>query len=161
MRPVPVGSSLWPRVPLGPVIGQVRMAVKGRNMTDSGGNIPDPRPAYAASDSDGSGARISGYVFDIKKYAIHDGPGIRTTVFFKGCSLECKWCHNPESWRKHPESGFRRGRCKGCGRCVEICSESAISLTQGRPVTDLDKCEICGDCVATCLSEAKIGRAHV
>ena len=91
----------------------------------------------------------------MKKYAIHDGPGIRTTVFFKGCPLQCKWCHNPESWRKYPEPGFRRGRCQRCGRCVETCEEKAISFAQERPVTNPGKCKVCGECVAACLSGAR------
>ncbi|MHC4169015.1 MAG: glycyl-radical enzyme activating protein [Planctomycetota bacterium] len=124
-------------------------------MTSSGGNIADPGSTQNAPGSDRSGGRISGYVFDIKKYAIHDGPGIRTTVFFKGCSLKCKWCHNPESWRISPEPGFRRGRCQRCGRCVDTCKVDAISLAQSRPATDPARCEICGECVAACLSGAR------
>ena len=99
--------------------------------------------------------QINGYVFDIKKYAIHDGPGIRTTVFFKGCPLRCKWCHNPESWTKDPEPGFREGRCLRCGRCVETCKANAISFGHGGLVTNPGKCRVCGECVAVCLRGAR------
>jgi len=96
-----------------------------------------------------------GVVFDIKRYAIHDGPGIRTTVFFKGCPLQCQWCHNPESWRQCPELGFRKGRCIKCGRCAEICPNQAISLIGELPVTDPDKCSMCGECVDACVAGAR------
>lgn len=101
-----------------------------------------------------------GYIFDIKRYAIHDGPGIRTTVFLKGCPLKCRWCHNPESWKMHPEPSLRYGRCVGCGRCVEVCSQGAISMVEGKPVTDINKCTKCGQCVDACLAGAReiIGR---
>jgi pyruvate formate lyase activating enzyme len=101
-----------------------------------------------------------GLVFDIKKYAIHDGPGIRTTVFFKGCPLQCLWCHNPESWKAHVELGFRKGRCAGCGQCVEACPHEAISLVESRPVTDVEKCVLCVRCVDVCPAGTRqiIGR---
>ncbi|HUT44755.1 MAG TPA: glycyl-radical enzyme activating protein [Sedimentisphaerales bacterium] len=104
--------------------------------------------------------KAKGLVFDIKKYAIHDGPGIRTTVFFKGCPLQCLWCHNPESWRGQAELGFRKGRCAGCGQCAEACPHEAISLVENRPVTDVEKCVLCGRCVDVCLAGARqiIGR---
>ncbi len=91
----------------------------------------------------------------MKKYAIHDGPGIRTTVFFKGCPLQCKWCHNPESWKKLPEVGFREGRCRRCGRCIEICGRNAISSDDDKPMTDPTLCDLCGECVAACLNNAR------
>lgn len=124
-------------------------------MISPAGESTDSRPAQTVSVSDGSDAWTRGYVFDIKKYAIHDGPGIRTTVFFKGCPLQCKWCHNPESWKGYPELGYRRGRCRHCGRCFEVCGKQAISLAEGQPVTDADICEVCGECVAACFNDAR------
>jgi pyruvate formate lyase activating enzyme len=107
-----------------------------------------------------SASDMHGYIFDLKRYAIHDGPGIRTTVFFKGCPLRCRWCHNPESWKGGPEPSLRRGRCIRCGRCVKACPHDAISLTDGFPVTDVSKCVLCGVCLDHCLSDAReiVGR---
>lgn len=104
---------------------------------------------------------MSGCVFDIKRYAIHDGPGIRTTVFFKGCPLRCRWCHNPESWKAVPEMGLRPSRCIRCGRCVELCPRQAVSLPERGPATDAEKCTFCGACVAGCPAGAReiIGQA--
>ncbi len=98
---------------------------------------------------------LAGFIFDIKRYAIHDGPGIRTTVFFKGCPLRCRWCHNPESWKLHPEPSLRHGRCVRCGRCIEACSLGLIRLVDGQPVTDVEKCQMCGACVDVCLAGAR------
>ncbi len=123
-------------------------------------NIPDSESSSVMSPSKGAELEIKGLVFDVKKYAIHDGPGIRTTVFFKGCPLECQWCHNPESWRSYAEHGFRKGRCVGCLQCVETCPEQAISIIDNRPVTEMNKCGLCGRCVDTCMACAReiIGR---
>ncbi len=119
-------------------------------------NTPDPKPTSSIQ----SERRTTGLVFDIKKYAIHDGPGIRTTVFFKGCPLHCQWCQNPESWDKHPELGFRTGRCVRCGQCVEVCTRHATTFNNGQPSTDPDKCTLCGECVDACTAGAReiIGR---
>ncbi|MBC8470735.1 MAG: glycyl-radical enzyme activating protein [Planctomycetes bacterium] len=123
-------------------------------------NIPDSESSSAMFQSKGAELEIKGLVFDVKKYAIHDGPGIRTTVFFKGCPLKCQWCHNPESWRAYAEHGFRKGRCVGCLQCVEACPEQAISIIDNRPVTEINKCSLCGRCVDVCMACAReiIGR---
>ena len=96
----------------------------------------------------------TGLVFDIKKYSIHDGPGIRTTVFFKGCPLSCWWCHNPESRGAEPFVYYDAERCIGSAACVEACPEGALALTaQGV----LDTHALCcgqGSCVDACPTEA-------
>ncbi len=124
-------------------------------MANSGDNFADSKQSSETARKGQSDRGISGYVFDIKKYAIHDGPGIRTTVFFKGCPLKCRWCHNPESWSIYPEPGFRGGRCMRCGRCVEACRAQAISSSENGPATDTSKCTLCGECVGVCLSSAR------
>jgi pyruvate formate lyase activating enzyme len=102
----------------------------------------------------------TGIVFDIRRYSIHDGPGIRTAVFLKGCPLSCWWCHNPESQSPAPEMIVRENRCVRCGACVEACPEDAISWDGGGPVTDWDRCERCGICAGACYAGAReqIGR---
>ena len=102
----------------------------------------------------------TGIVFDIRRYAIHDGPGIRTTVFLKGCALTCAWCHNPESQALGYEAMLRDNRCIRCGACVDACGHGAIAWTDGVPVTDRGRCTACGDCAAVCYAEARerVGR---
>lgn len=108
-----------------------------------------------------SPATLSGIVFDIKRFALHDGPGIRTTVFLKGCSLQCAWCHNPESQRIEPEIIFYHDRCTGCGDCVSVCSQRAIQIVQSVAQTDRNRCIGCGQCVPACPSNARtlVGRS--
>ncbi len=103
---------------------------------------------------------ITGVVFDIKRYAIHDGPGIRTTVFFKGCPLACRWCHNPESQTIATEMIFREGRCIGCRACVAACVHGAIVWSETGSVTERAACVACGDCALVCYAEARerVGR---
>jgi pyruvate formate lyase activating enzyme len=96
----------------------------------------------------------SGLVFDIKRYAINDGPGIRVTIFLKGCPLACRWCHNPESISPKVQKMYTRGKCIGCGECVEICPLHACQLTDAGIVTDQDLCIRCGECAAVCPAAA-------
>jgi pyruvate formate lyase activating enzyme len=96
-----------------------------------------------------------GIIFDVKKYAVDDGPGIRTTIFFKGCPLRCAWCHNPESWQRGQEVSFRAEKCIGCGRCREVCPNDAILLADGKAVTADGKCKLCGICAGRCPTGAK------
>ncbi|MGE5462825.1 MAG: glycyl-radical enzyme activating protein [Syntrophothermus sp.] len=99
---------------------------------------------------------LSGTIFDIKKYSINDGPGLRTTVFFSGCPLSCLWCHNPESQSLKPELLYRAGRCLFCGDCIQACPEGAISPGNFTTViTDRQKCTRCQTCVTTCYSGAR------
>ena len=104
----------------------------------------------------------SGTIFDIKKYSINDGPGIRTTIFFSGCPLSCLWCHNPESQSLAPELLYRAGRCLLCGECIKACPEGAISLGKNSAaiITDRQKCTRCQTCVTTCYSGAREFPGH-
>lgn len=97
---------------------------------------------------------IRAIVFDIKKFAIHDGPGIRTTVFLKGCPLKCVWCHNPESQGGMPEISFLDGKCIRCGYCVEICPGKCHSITEEGHFFERGVCQKCGKCAEECYSEA-------
>jgi len=96
----------------------------------------------------------NGVVFDIRRYAIHDGPGIRTTVFFKGCPLRCWWCHNPEGQNIEPELVYRESRCIGCGECSRSCQPEAILPVAQSISVNRDKCVLCGNCCRVCPSDA-------
>ena len=90
-----------------------------------------------------------GIVFDIKRYAIHDGDGIRTTIFLKGCPLHCKWCHNPEGLDTKVQLGYISNTCMGCMRCIKRCSKGCLSLVEGK-VHISESCDACGECVDYC-----------
>lgn len=102
---------------------------------------------------------MTGIIFDIQRYSIHDGPGIRTLVFMKGCPLSCQWCCNPEGQKYHPEIRFIASKCVGeenCkAPCITACPNSAISLSQGKPKTDRERCQSCGRCAEACFYEAR------
>ena len=99
--------------------------------------------------------QVSGRVFDIKRYAIHDGPGIRVSVHMKGCPLECLWCHNPESQSFKPQLLFRSERCIGCGRCIEACPHEAITFGNLGLETEANRCDGSGKCADVCPAEAR------
>jgi pyruvate formate lyase activating enzyme len=102
-----------------------------------------------------SGAtQISGLVFNIMRFATHDGPGIRTTVFFKGCPLFCWWCHNPEGQNFQPDRLYFEERCRHCLDCAAICPQHAIREVGGLIQTS-DACDVCGACTEVCMAEAR------
>lgn len=96
---------------------------------------------------------LQGTVFNIQRYSLHDGPGIRTIVFLKGCPLSCKWCSNPESQNPKPELIFNRESCIGCGRCERACSLGAIKLDDPDRI-DRTVCTGCGKCQEACVAGA-------
>lgn len=102
----------------------------------------------------------TGLIFNIQKYSIHDGPGIRTTVFLKGCPLECWWCHNPESHSPEPDITVIAGRCVQCGECGQVCPQRSPCQDRLLPTADHAHCLRCGACVAACPTEARqlVGR---
>jgi len=99
-------------------------------------------------------AEATGVVFNIQRFSIHDGPGIRTTVFLKGCPLGCGWCSNPESARVEPEIITRDAKCIGCGKCAKACSREAITLSDNTRAIRWEKCDYCLKCAEVCPSGA-------
>jgi len=96
----------------------------------------------------------SAWIMDIKHFAIHDGDGIRTTVFFKGCPLKCKWCHNPEGLYMYPTLSYVEKNCINCGECVDICPQNAHNINRNMHHYDRSECIGCGKCAEVCLGEA-------
>lgn len=94
------------------------------------------------------------FIFDIKRYAINDGPGIRIVIFLKGCNLNCAWCHNPESISTETERMYAPAKCIQCGTCVMACPEKAITLTSEGIITDAERCNMTGRCAEVCPTKA-------
>jgi pyruvate formate lyase activating enzyme len=104
---------------------------------------------------------IKALIGSIERDATHDGPGIRTTVFFKGCTLKCPWCHNPELISPSPETAFHAARCIGCGDCMRACPEGAIELERAGRI-ERERCKGCGECGVACPARAMelVGRSY-
>lgn len=100
---------------------------------------------------------MKGIVAGIKRSAVHDGAGLRTTVFLKGCPLRCVWCHNPETYEFKPQIGFYKSKCMRCGSCVSSCPKGAITMKDGYPVTDRALCDGCMKCTEYCPGDAREG----
>lgn len=93
-------------------------------------------------------------IFDIQRFCVYDGPGIRTTVFFKGCNMHCAWCHNPESFSTDAELLFRHEKCTPCGACTAVCPNGAHEIkADGTHVFDRAKCAACGKCAEVCPND--------
>lgn len=99
---------------------------------------------------------VAGIITNIQRFSIHDGPGIRTTVFFKGCNLRCFWCHNPETLRPQPELQVYTERCIGCGECIRRCPHGAQTLVDGQRQYRRESCRACGRCAETCYAGALV-----
>ena len=104
--------------------------------------------------SDTQAGSIVGRLFDIQRFCIHDGPGIRTTVFLKGCPLRCVWCHNPEGISPEPALSFQPEKCIGCGYCSKTCRNGAHRMADEKHILDRDVCVACGACTAECYANA-------
>ena len=98
----------------------------------------------------------SGFITNIQRFSIHDGPGIRTTVFLKGCNLRCYWCHNPETLDIRPQLQLFLDRCIGCGECFERCPQGGHIVVDGRREFHRDRCIGCGTCADTCYAQALV-----
>ena len=110
--------------------------------------VGDPFPPHCAA------MNTTDIVFNIQRFSLHDGPGIRTTVFLKGCSMRCFWCHNPEGQHPEPELRYFPERCIACGQCVIACPNHAHEMHDGAHVFLRDNCELSGKCVETCYPRA-------
>ena len=97
---------------------------------------------------------MNGMIFDIQRFSVDDGPGIRTIVFLKGCNMRCAWCHNPEGLQTYPEIMFYPQKCIGCGKCIEVCPHNCHTSEAGERLFLRERCERCGECAKNCFSGA-------
>lgn len=116
---------------------------------------PDPTPASQRGDGSGGPPVPFGTIFDIQRFSVHDGPGIRTLVFLKGCPLACVWCSNPESQHFGAEILFEPEKCVACGGCAEVCPHRAARGEGDRVQYERAHCVACGRCVEVCYAEAR------
>ncbi len=121
--------------------------------------FPDPRQCFGPS-VHSPAPSVTGTIFNVMRFAVNDGPGIRTTVFLKGCLLSCWWCHNPEGLHRGIEVAYRVDRCILCGECVDACPQRALALEETRVARDEAQCVLCGTCADACYAEAqeRVGR---
>jgi len=117
--------------------------------------LSHPTPTSQPDHGSAAPPRPAGVIFDIQRFSVHDGPGIRTLVFFKGCPLACLWCSNPESQRFGAEVLFDAERCVACGGCVEACPHRAVRREGDRVEYEREACVACGRCVDVCYAEAR------
>lgn len=104
--------------------------------------------------ADAASMGVRGRVFDVQRFSVHDGPGIRTTVFLQGCPLRCAWCHNPEGVDARGHLSFRAERCVACGFCLDACTRNAHTMSNGDHDLDRQRCVVCGACASECWARA-------
>ena len=98
--------------------------------------------------------KMKGRITSLQRMSIHDGPGIRTVVFLKGCNMRCKWCHNPETWSFKPQIQYIQEKCIHCGTCIAACPQKAITPLADQIQIDYSLCATCGTCAASCCTQA-------
>ena len=131
------------------------MDSNGLAATDRQSNNSARTGSSASAYGQPSNSPLSGNVFNIMRYCLHDGPGIRTAVFLKGCPLHCSWCHNPEGMNRGIELSFREERCIHCGDCFELCPNGAVIRDGDRYLPRRENCRVCGTCADACYAGAR------